>query len=220
MREKIARVADMVSFVQLDIMDGFFVPAKTWPYVPGGPEEFHTFRAEEDGLPSWEKINFEMDLMVRNPEETIDDWVGVGASRVIVHIESTENFAAIVEQFRKRFAKTEQFEVGAVELGVAINIDTPNEALEPFVDSLDFVQFMGIAKIGYQGQPFDARVLPKIIAWRHAHPEATISVDGGVSPDSADLLVEAGANRLVSGSHIFESNDIEGAIRELEETGS
>ena len=74
---------------------------------------------------------------------------------------------------------------------------------------------MGIEKIGYQGQPFDERVIDQVKALRKEYPELIISVDGGVSFDTAPRLIEAGANRLVVGSVIFNSLDIRETVLAL-----
>jgi ribulose-phosphate 3-epimerase len=94
------------------------------------------------------------------------------------------------------------------EVGVALNIDTPNEQIYPLIPVVDFVQFMGIAKIGFQGEPFDERVLAKIADLRGKYPNATISIDGGVNKENAVALVKAGVNRLVVGSALFGSENI------------
>jgi ribulose-phosphate 3-epimerase len=75
---------------------------------------------------------------------------------------------------------------------------------------------MGIAKIGYQGQPFDERVLEQINQIRLASPNLPISVDGGVDVTTEPLLKAAGATRLVSGSAVFGAEDIGDAISSLE----
>ena len=75
---------------------------------------------------------------------------------------------------------------------------------------------MGIDKIGFQGQPFDERVLENVRKIRKAHPEMPISIDGSVNFDTAKSLVDAGATRLVSGSAILEADDFTQAIAQLE----
>ena len=101
------------------------------------------------------------------------------------------------------------------ELGLALNIQTPNDEIEPWLSRFNFVQFMGIETIGYQGEPFSLKVIPKIQDLRKKHSEVIISVDGGVNFLSAPLLVKAGANRLVAGSAIWESDDVKGTIEKL-----
>ncbi len=211
--ETIARLSGVATIAQIDICDGKFVPSSTWP---NGKEDLH-FKAmlnEEEGMPGWEDLDFEFDLMIENPEEQIDNFVQIGAARIVVHIESTKDFGAILKSFDEKYGRSSEFSV-APQLGIALNVSTPNEVIEAFVDSVDFVQFMGIRKIGYQGQSFDERVLEKISTLRKAHPDVIISVDGGVNFDTARLLAEAGANRLISGSAILKSENVADSLREM-----
>ena len=213
---KSALVAGLVETVQLDIMDGIFVPEKTWPYTRSGLDEFRGLIADKTGLPNSDTMRYEVDLMITEPEQAVLYWLEAGAARVIVHIESTERFGALIETIRAAFRQQEIIENRKpIELGVAIDIDTPTEAILPFCHAVDFVQCMGIAHIGYQGQPFDARVIPKIRDLRNTHPNLIISVDGGVNFESAPQLVAAGINRLVSGSAIFTSDNPRDAIARL-----
>jgi len=205
LKEKLAQVRGMAPVVQIDVTDGKFVPATSWPYHKGDQEYFKKILHEEEGLPYWEDFYFEADLMIERPEEQIEDFIFAGFSRLVVHIESTEKLDEII-------AKAKDMDT---EIGVAINIDTPLDALDPWIDKIDFVQCMGIAEIGFQGQPFDLRVIEKISTLRSAHPDIIISVDGGVSLKTAPFLIGAGAERLVSGSAIFESGDIEKTICEF-----
>lgn len=186
-----------VKTIQIDIMDGKLTHPLSWPYFPGQETSFEKVASGEVALPYWKDIDYEADLMVRNPEEDFSDWVNAGFHRIIIHVESTSKFRDIIEEWK-----------GVVEIGAAINIDTENDALFTLIeDGVNFIQFMGIATIGYQGSPFDSRVLEKIASLRKMYPEVIISVDGGVNLETAPLLVKAGANRLVSGSAIFQSGN-------------
>jgi ribulose-phosphate 3-epimerase len=78
---------------------------------------------------------------------------------------------------------------------------------------------MGIDTIGFQHQPFDAKVIDKIKEVRAAYPEIPISVDGGVSLENGSALLEAGANRLVVGSAIFEADNYVDAVTEFKKLG-
>ena len=202
--EKMSLFVGVVPFVQLDIMDGKFVPARTWPYPRDA--HFDAIVAEEEGMPRWEEIDFETDLMIENPELAVPKWVSAGARRIIVHVESMVDF----EKIRASVP------VGLIELGLAINTTTPLSAIEPYIERIDFVQCMGIARIGFQGEAFDERVLENVRALRAKHPELHISIDGSVNFDTALSLVEAGATRLVSGSAILDADDFVGAIAKLE----
>lgn len=198
----------VVPLVQLDIMDGKFVPARTWPYPKDA--HFDAIVAEEEGMPRWEDINFEVDLMVSDPESVVSKWVSAGASRIIVHVETMKNS---IEDFQ---AIRDAVPEGLIELGLAINTTTPLSVIEPYLDRIDFVQCMGIARIGFQGEVFDERVIENVRALRAKYPELPISIDGSVNFDTARSLVDAGATRLVAGSVILEADDFTQAIAEME----
>lgn len=211
--EKVLRVSRFVKTVQLDIMDGKFVNEKTWPYKNNG-NELERIIKEEVGLPAWESVNYEIDLMVENPSEDAYTWIKAGATRIIFHHESSPNILDIIKSIKKDFGDSKESPT-APEIGIAIDNNTPLSELENYLDKVDFVQMMGIDKIGYQGEPQSEKVIPRITEFRKTHPQTIISVDGAVNYGTARALVEAGAGRLVSGSYIFESNDIEDAIKSL-----
>lgn len=202
LEEHVSRVSGSAPWMQIDVMDGKFVRGKTWPYISFDAK---AFEFEFEGLPNWEEVDYEFDLMVKNPEKEIERFVMIGASRIILHVESTELISEAITLAKEK----------DLEVGLALNIDTPNDVLEKFIPDIDFVQFMGIATIGLQGEPFDSRVIEKISSFRKKFPDVIISVDGGVSLSNVRALVDAGANRLVSGSAIFKNDDTHGAIGEF-----
>lgn len=226
LREKMAQVSGLAPLVQIDVCDGKFVPSKSWPYVKGGMDEFARIKAEDEGFPFWDSLDFEVDLMVKKPEELVHDWVMAGAKRLVLHIESAPDILKTIENLRGEYgtAKDEAF---GLEIGVALDIQTPNEEVYGILDLIDedgnsiidFVQFMGIDNVGFQGQEFDDKVLEKISDMRQNYPNIAISVDGGVSLDTAPDLISAGATRLISGSAVFESGDIAKAIHDLSISG-
>jgi ribulose-phosphate 3-epimerase len=219
LQTKLAQVAGHMSVAQIDVMDGKFVKNVSWPYTED-EEYFEGILHEDAGLPYWDQFDFEVDLMIVRPEEVINDWITAGVRRIVIHQESTSNLEKILTDFRTRFTKNEQPDIFDCEIGVAQNIDTPVEQLFHYIEQIDFVQFMGIAVIGEQGNPFDERVLDKIKTLRERVPSIIISVDGGVSLDSAPALVAAGVNRLVVGSAIFKSEDIGATIKEFKHLGN
>ena len=219
LQSKLAQVAGHMSVAQIDVMDGKFVRDVSWPYTED-EEYFQGILHEDEGLPYWDQFDFEVDLMIVRPEEVINDWITAGVRRIVVHQESTDNLEKILIEFRERFPKSEKPDVFDCEIGIAQNIDTPVESLFPYLDRIDFVQFMGIDTIGEQGNPFDEKVLDKIRALRAHAPGTIISVDGGVSLDTAPELIAAGANRLVVGSAIFKSEDIGATIKEFKHLGN
>ena len=218
LQSKLAQVAGHMSVAQIDVMDGKFVKNVSWPYTEDG-EYFQSILHEDTGLPYWDQFDFEVDLMLVRPEEVINDWITAGVRRIVVHQESTDNLDQILRDFRERFPKSEQPDVFDCEIGLAQNIDTPIENVFSYLNRIDFVQLMGIETIGEQGQPFENRVLDKVRALRAHAPTAIISVDGGVSLDTAPELISAGANRLVVGSAIFKSEDIGETIKEFKKLG-
>jgi ribulose-phosphate 3-epimerase len=202
--DKMAQVKGIVSLVQIDVCDGKFVPSYTWPYKKHD-ENFDAILREERGMPFWEDVDFEADLMIKDPEHHILQWVAAGASRIVLHLESTENLDKCIAELKD-----------LVEIGIGIGLETPIEKLAPYIHDIQFVQCMGISKIGFQSQPFDNRVLQKLKDLLAAYPNTVLSVDGGVNLETAPLLIEAGAQRLVVGSALFNSDNIVETIHTLE----
>jgi len=192
--------------IQIDICDGQFVQNATWPYRKPD-NNFEMLIREDQSLPGWEKIDYEFDLMVNKPEEVVDDWVSVGASRIVLHIESKGDIKAAVEKL-----------LGRVEIGIALNIDTPIKMIADakINDQIQFIQLMGIDHIGFQGQQFDNKVIDKITEVKKTFPDLDISIDGGVSLDNAPDLINAGASRLIVGSAIFEAESPLNALEEFQ----
>ncbi len=217
--QRAGEVVGLVPLAQIDIMDGRFVASKSWPYGLGYPErdpDFLALSRQEDGLPYWETLDYELDLMIDEPEKHLDEWLPIGASRVIIHAEAVKDWNAL---FALDFLNPDARRIGddiVIALGIAFNPDTDISTYMEQIERFDFVQCMGIAKIGYQGQPFDERVLEQINRIRSSFPNLPIAVDGGVNQETIKELVQAGATRLVSGSAIFGAEDKEEAIGRLE----
>lgn len=207
LQEKIELIKDFVKTVQIDVCDGQFVPSATWPYRKED-DSFEKIIKEEEGLPGWEKLNFEIDLMANRPEEVIEEWVSAGATRIIIHVEARGNIEGAIDQLKDR-----------IEISLALNVETPISVIEPFKDKIQGIQLMGIDTIGFQHQPFDAKVIDKVKEVRAAYPEMLISVDGGVSLENGSALIAAGANRLVVGSAIFEADNYVDAVTEFKKLG-
>jgi ribulose-phosphate 3-epimerase len=221
---KAKRIRGLVPLAQIDIMDGAFVQSKSWPYTEGGVKtepHFIALSSQSEGMPFWEDLDYEIDLMIAKPEAHIDEWLPLGASRLIFHIEAIKDLEVF---FAHAIFQPGAREIGGtkvVEVGMSIDPDTSIERIKEcflkpnYIGKIDFIQCMGIAKIGYQGQPFDERVLERVNDLRVDFPNLPISIDGGVSKDTAKLLRQAGATRLVAGSAVFKAHDPEEAIRSL-----
>jgi ribulose-phosphate 3-epimerase len=216
-RESTSHLAGIVPIVQLDVMDGIFVENASWPY--GGHEhEFNEMVKSRTMLPYADQFEYEIDLMVQEPEHVIENWMHLKVRRIIVHIESTKNMQNIMQDVAAHVTRASNQDVEVVSLGIALGSTTLVDSIEPYIHDVDFIQCMGIAEIGKQGEQFDERVLTQVSTLRTKHPELIISVDGGVNFDTAPLLISAGANRLVSGSTLGKSDDIKAAITRLQST--
>lgn len=204
---ELSKVLGKVKRVQIDLTDGIYTPNTSWPFNFDDGGHFANIVDQEEGMPFWEDFDFDFDLMISNPEQEYQKLISAGASSLIFHLESLkDNKLDFIKKVK---------EENLISVAVAIKTTTPNSDLEPFLDIVDFVQFMGIEKIGYQHQDFDERVLDKITELRKLKPELDIAVDGSVNFETAEKLIKAGANLLVSGSAILESDNIEDAIFEL-----
>lgn len=202
LREHLRLVREHVSRVQIDIVDGYFAPSKTWPFNRSDAQ-FEKLLDQEEGLPFWQDLDFEIDMMVEKPERFIDDWIRAGATALIIHHRSTEIFDDILKEARER----------EVEIGLAVRPSMEDSEWHPLVPQVDFVQLMGNDRIGEQGVALDdERVYPQIARVKEAYPDVTLGIDIGVSRETAPRLVEAGVSRLASGSGVFQATDIKEAI--------
>jgi ribulose-phosphate 3-epimerase len=214
-RQQLKLIEGLVDTVQIDVVDRSYAATPTWPYS-GSHEEQAALTASSVLLPEWGSFKYEADLMVGAPMAAIGTWIEFGAQRVVLHAED-EKLPALVEEFTRAYGHAKEFAPDLVSLGIAIGHSTTLAAVEKVASSADFFQFMGIAHIGKQGEPFDESVLPKIAAFRKKHPEAVIQVDGGVSLETAPRLLSAGADRLVVGSALWKSENIEETLKKFEE---
>jgi ribulose-phosphate 3-epimerase len=189
-----------VPMLQIDIVDGKFVPALSWPFTEENLKEELT-KLKEVG----EAFDIEMDCMVQMPEQYLDMFVELGVARVIVHMGSTDVYEEIIAHARTHGYK----------IGIAFTNDIPLSDVEKHIPSIDFVQIMGIAHVGKQGQPFDERTLETAKILRLKYPDLEIAVDGSVNKDTIALLHQAGVNRFAPGSAIAKQDDPKAAYLEL-----
>lgn len=201
---ELAALADALTGVcrelQIDLVDGHFVPHTSWPFTETEP------LAALSAVATWrDRFAFEFDCMICRPERYLDTLVSLGATRVVVHIGSTDAYADIIAHARHH----------GYQLGLAIINDRPLELLLEHIDDIDYVQLMGIAAVGQQGQPFDPRTLVRARALRARYPELEIAVDGSVNADTIPALYAAGVTRFLPGSAIAKQPDPAAAYGKL-----
>lgn len=190
-RRKVEAVAELAETIQIDVMDGKFVDNLTF----ADPE-----RVSKMNLP----MAFEVHLMVEDPESRLDGWSLAGCLRAIVHAESVKNLPETLKKVK----------LFGMEPGIAINPETPVSAIAEAVPFAAVVQVMGVHP-GWMGQPFEPSTIAKVKELRAHYPDLVIAVDGGVAVGIARQLAEAGADRLVSGSALFNSGSPAKAIEAL-----
>ena len=166
--------------IQVDVMDGHFVPNLTF-----GPMVVEAVRRAT-------KLPIEAHLMIEHPELFIEAFAKAGATVIEVQVESTTSLYRTVQSIKDLGAKA----------GVAINPATPLEALREILPYVDLVNVMTVEP-GFGGQKFIARSPEKISRLRAMVPEMEIEVDGGIDARSAPLVVSAGATVLVAGNSVF-----------------
>ena len=210
--EGVQFVKHSVDTVQLDLMDGKYVPPRTLPFRRGRKIDTRFMEElREQGLPFWEEINYELDLMVMRPEEILNIWRDFSPARIIFHYASVHDWAKIFSYID---------EMGDfIEFGMAVTVfDDLKEVGEILKEKkFSFVQCMGIEHIGYMGQEFTDSVFQVIGHVRDFDPSLVISVDGGVSEMTIRELAREGVSRFVSGSAIYHHGIPEENVRRLQE---
>lgn len=145
---------------------------------------FHMDVLEDDIWTGSGGRDFEVHLMVEEPEKIMDRWIERGAKRISVH-EVTPKLA----EYRSK-----------AEIGLAVALEKPLDEVLPFVDFIDFIHLMSIEEIGAQGHPLDERIFARLSEMQEKFPNVPISVDGGVNVNNYQKLLELGADRLIVGS--------------------
>ena len=180
-REAEAAGADRI---QVDVMDGHFVPNLTF-----GPLVVEAVRSAT-------KLPIEAHLMIERPEMFLEAFARSGATLIEVQVEATTSLYRTVQTIKELGAKA----------GVAINPATPVEDLREILPYIDLVNVMTVEP-GFGGQKFIARSPHKIQRLRALSEEVEIEVDGGIDPRTAPLVVRAGATVLVAGNSVFGNRD-------------
>jgi len=195
-KKKVALIENLVDWIQFDIADGKFTSYTTW-------------KNPSDLLMLSPFLNFEIHLMVLEPEKIVENWLKIpNVRRIIVHLETiTEDSFNQIRELTKKYQK---------ELGLAIESKTPWETIIPYADKIDLVQVLAVSA-GPAGQTFELSNLEKIRNIKKKFPQLIVEVDGGVNNETAPLVKSAGADIISSSSYIFSDlSKVEEKIKELE----
>ena len=179
------------SYAQLDIMDGQFVPSRS-------VTSEHMAKLNTT-------LNWEAHIMVLHPEACLEDFQRAGAQRIVFHYEATSSPREVIAQVRNL----------SMEVGLAINPETPVSAITPLVNELDSVLFLSVNP-GFYGSPFIPEVLDKIVEFRKAQPDLEIGIDGGIKESNIAQIARTGVNVIYIGSAIFRQPDPGGSFRHLQ----
>ena len=214
LKNKIGSLRNVVSTIQIDLCDGIFVPSQTWPFTSGGFDDydFQKIMSEEQGLPFWDEFDFEIDLMVADAVENFDIYMKLGAKRMIFHMEAMES----LDNFRDFLEGIDLYIRDNIQIGIAFKPSMPLQNVFSLIPFVDFVQCMGNDKIGFGGVPLDEKVYNRIELLKEKYSDLPIEVDIGVNEQTAPLLVQAGATKLIIGSVLFNSYDKIGLVERFQ----
>jgi ribulose-phosphate 3-epimerase len=189
---QIRRLETLFSYAQIDVMDGKLVPTTSFAEVERVAEV-------KTGL------RYEVHLMVEHPYEELLRWGEIrNVSRIIFHAEAKSDPHAIIEECRAR----------GLEVGVALNPETPTSAIDAYVHDLDLVQFMTVHP-GRQGAPFLPEMKEKILAFCQIPHRPRVSVDGGINQDTIHEVASWGVEIVNVGSYFAQAPDVAEALIEL-----
>jgi len=178
-------------YIQLDIMDGRFVPS-------------HSITCQQAAAVSFE-IPWEAHLMVEKPEQQLECFKQAGARKIIFHYEATDSAGEVVSLARCL----------GLGVGLAVNPEPPVSAVLSLVEQLDSVLFLAVQP-GFYGARFLPEVLDKIAELRSARSDIEIGIDGGIKENNIKLVAGSGVNDIYVGSAIFLDAQPAEAFRRLQ----
>ena len=181
-------------WIHVDVMDGHFVPN-----ISIGPDIVRAIRPHT-------KKTLDVHLMIAPCDPYLEAFAKAGADIITVHVEAGPHIHRSLQAIRALGKK----------VGVTMNPGTPETSIEHVIDLVDLILVMSVNP-GFGGQSFIPAALEKVkkISQMIGDRPIEIEVDGGVVPENAKKLVEAGADVLVAGSAVFRTSDYAGNIKSL-----
>jgi len=193
-KKKVARFAPFFKLLQIDIMDGHFVPNKTYYRL-----------SEIKRLPN--PVNFELHLMVNQPLRLIKHWIDFDKVRsIIVHFEALKS-ADELREIKNLLS-------GKIRLGLAINPKTEIKNITEYLKFCNFVLMMGVTP-GFSGQKIDRHLYRRITALNKLKPKIKISVDGGLNVRNINKIIKLGVSELNLASYFDQPVSLTSLIKQL-----
>ena len=181
------------SLFQIDVMDNKFVNNKTFVDL-GEIKEIKT------------KANYEVHLMVKNPEKYVKEWVRFKkVKKIIFHLETSSSDTQKIINLIKKCK---------IKVGIAINPKTKVTEVERFMSQIDTVLLMSVEP-GFGGQRFKSSALEKAKYLRKNYPNKNIEIDGGVNKNNLQKIVKSGVNIISGGGLFYKTKDIKKNILNL-----
>lgn len=184
--QRLALVGPLVSWVQIDIADATLVTVKSL-------SDLHTVQKIIAPYRSL-GVGFEAHLVTRKPETFLSSLADAGFTRVTAQVECDDPREFIAD------ARTLELQVG-----LSLDTETDVEVIEPFLEEIDFVVVMG-TDVGTKKEAFQPDMVEKIKTIHRNFPDLPIVVEGGMNPKTAQIVAEAGAERIVVSSYLFEGD--------------
>jgi len=188
-KQKVDLIDGNAKLIQIDVADGAQVDGESFQDV----SMFNSLQSQEQ---------IEVHLMVEDPFE------------VVLRLENVQKYVSQIEIGQDKLQEfVDRVKNYNCEVGLSINPDTPNHFLDPYLDQIHYVQFMGVAP-GAQNRPFEPKVLEKIKEFKSRNPEMPVQVDGHMNHKTIEMIKPLKVESFVVGSAIF--NDVD-PIKKLKE---
>lgn len=185
-----------IKYLHLDVMDGNFVPNITI-----GPDIIKSIRQNCN-------LIFDTHLMINKPENHIESFANAGSDIITIHYEATTHIDSVLTKIKSLGKKA----------GISIVPSTPENVLDYILDKVDLILIMSVNP-GFGGQKFLESQIEKIKNIRrkidNSGHDILLEIDGGINDKTAKIAIEAGADILVSGSYIFNSDNYQSQIDKL-----